>query len=77
MSESPADIVKRYYYKCINIVDEVCYTEWKHEECRILREILFELTGDEKYRTYDRVWKSSNHINDILDNLIDEAENKE
>ena len=74
MTEDPIDVVKRYYYECLNITDGVCYTEWKHEECRILRNILFELTGEEQYSSYDKVWKSFSKVNELLDEEIENAE---
>jgi len=29
----------------------ICDLTWKHEDCRVLMDILFELTEDDKYRT--------------------------
>ena len=77
MTKNSIDVIKRYYYQCINIVNDVCYTEWKHDECKTLRKILFELTGEEKYSSYDKIWESSLKVNEILDNLVHDAENKE
>jgi hypothetical protein len=37
---------------CINTVDTgICDLTWKHEDCRVLMEILFELTQDDKYKS--------------------------
>ena len=32
--------------------DKICDLTWKHEDCRILMDILFDLTLEEKYRTW-------------------------
>ena len=29
----------------------ICDLTWKHEDCRVLMDILFELTQDDKYKT--------------------------
>jgi len=31
--------------------DGLCDLTWKHEDCRVLMSILFELTNDDKYKT--------------------------
>lgn len=31
----------------------ICDLTWKHEDCRVLMDIVFELTEDEKYKTSD------------------------
>lgn len=32
--------------------DKICDLTWKHDDCRILMDILFDLTLEEKYRTW-------------------------
>ena len=43
------DKLDSYLNKCINVENGNCYTAWKHDECRILMEILYDLTRDKKY----------------------------
>lgn len=45
----PIEVIKRHYYSCLNVEDHRCATEWKHDECYVLRKILFEITGDSIY----------------------------
>ena len=40
--------------------EDGCDIEWKHDECRILREILFEITGEEKYSGKGKWWVNDN-----------------
>lgn len=32
--------------------DKICDLTWKHDDCRVLMDILFELTLEEKYRAW-------------------------
>jgi hypothetical protein len=38
---------------CLNakVNDGLCDLSWKHLDCRVLMDILFELTNDDKYKT--------------------------
>jgi hypothetical protein len=40
---------------CLNAKSNngICDLTWKHEDCRVLMEILFELTEDEKFKVSD------------------------
>ncbi len=42
-------VIKRHYHSCLNVVDDICTVEWKHEVCKELRAILLEVTGEQKY----------------------------
>lgn len=44
---------QRINIQCLNAQDNngICDLTWKHEDCRVLMNILFELTEDEKYKT--------------------------
>lgn len=32
--------------------DKICDLTWKHDDCKVLMDILFDLTLEEKYRTW-------------------------
>lgn len=34
---------------CLNVSEGKCYTWWRHEDCGRLMNILYDLTGNEKY----------------------------
>ena len=38
---------------CLNakVNDGICDLSWKHDDCRVLMDILFELTGNDQYKT--------------------------
>lgn len=39
---------------CMNAEETgICDLTWKHEDCRVLMEILFELTEDDKFKVSD------------------------
>ena len=42
--------IESYLNKCLNVKDGQCRLTWKHEDCRVLMEILYEITGDNKYK---------------------------
>ena len=44
------NVVESYLNRCLNVVDGRCSLTWKHEECRVLMEILYEITQDNKYQ---------------------------
>lgn len=46
---------QRILTQCLNAQDNngICDLTWKHLDCRVLMEILFELTEDEKYKVSD------------------------
>lgn len=54
------EIILRKYNKCLNMQEDGCDIEWKHDECRILREILFEITGEERYSGKGKWWVNDN-----------------
>ena len=43
---------ERISKQCLNAADNngICDLTWKHEDCRVLMEILFELTEDDKFK---------------------------
>ena len=51
-----------YLNKCLNVENGQCSLTWKHEECKVLMDILYDLTRDDKYK--EKPWKfDSKQIN--------------
>jgi len=52
MTHSPDSInlIEGYLNKCLNVENGRCNLTWKHEDCRVLMEILYEMTEDNKYK---------------------------
>jgi hypothetical protein len=48
--------IESYLNKCLNVENGNCYISWKHDDCRVLMEILYDLTKDEKYT--EKPWKA-------------------
>jgi hypothetical protein len=44
------DVIESYLNKCLNVKDGRCNLTWKHDDCKVLMDILFELTKDNKYK---------------------------
>jgi hypothetical protein len=44
------NVVESYLNKCLNVKDGRCNLTWKHDDCRVLMEILYEMTEDNKYK---------------------------
>jgi hypothetical protein len=42
--------VESYLNKCLNVEDGQCNLTWKHEDCKVLMDILYDLTEDVKYK---------------------------
>jgi len=42
--------IESYLNKCLNVEDGRCSLTWKHDECRTLMEILYDLTQEDKYK---------------------------
>ena len=49
-SAKSIDLVESYLNKCLNVNDGRCNLTWKHEDCKVLMEILYEMTEDKKYK---------------------------
>jgi hypothetical protein len=48
---------KKLRRQCLNSADTgVCDITWKHEDCRAIMDMLFDLSEDEKYLTNDWVY---------------------
>jgi|GEM_PF-6072185 hypothetical protein len=44
------DVIESYLNKCLNVKDGRCNLTWKHEDCKVLMDILYELTENDKYK---------------------------
>ena len=44
------DVIESYLNKCLNVKDGKCNLTWKHEDCKVLMDILYELTENDKYK---------------------------
>ncbi len=44
------NVVEAYLNRCLNVKDGRCNMTWRHDECRVLMEILYEMTEDNKYK---------------------------
>jgi hypothetical protein len=53
-SPQSINVVESYLNKCLNVKDGRCNLTWKHDDCRVLMEILYEMTEDNKYK--EEVW---------------------
>ena len=42
--------IESYLNKCGNVENGICNLTWKHEDCKVLMEILYEITQDNKYK---------------------------
>ncbi len=41
--------IESYLNKCLNVENGRCNLTWKHDDCKALMDILYDLTEDEKY----------------------------
>jgi len=49
-SAKSIDLIESYLNKCLNVKDGKCNLTWKHEDCKVLMDILYEMTEDKKYK---------------------------
>ena len=42
-------LIESYLNKCLNVENGKCNLTWKHEDCKTLMAILYEMTEDDKY----------------------------
>ena len=49
-SADSINVIESYLNKCLNVKNGRCNLTWKHEECKVLMEILYEMTKDNKYK---------------------------
>ena len=47
--------VEFYLNKCLNVEDGQCNLSWKHDDCKVLMDILYDLTEDVKYK--ESLWR--------------------
>ena len=48
-SDEILSIIETRYYECPNVENGRCSTWWKHDDCAVLSELLFKITGNKKY----------------------------
>jgi hypothetical protein len=44
------NVIEGYLNKCLNVENGKCDLAWKHDDCRVLMDILYEMTEDNKYK---------------------------
>jgi len=49
-SSHSINVVEGYLNKCLNVENGRCNLSWKHDDCKVLMEILYEMTEDNKYK---------------------------
>lgn len=49
------DKIESYLNKCLNVEDGQCSLTWKHEECKVLMDMLYDLTENVKYK--EKTWR--------------------
>jgi hypothetical protein len=42
--------IESYLNKCLNVENGHCTLTWKHDDCKVLMDILYNLTEDDKYK---------------------------
>ena len=47
--------IESYLNKCLNVENGQCSTSWRHYDCKLIMDILYDLTEDEKYK--EKEWK--------------------
>jgi hypothetical protein len=47
------NLIESYLNKCLNVENGKCNLTWKHDDCKVLMDILYEMTQDEKYKEKD------------------------
>jgi len=47
--------LESYLNKCLNVENGQCSTTWRHDDCKLIMDILYDLTEDEKYK--EKEWK--------------------
>ena len=63
------NVIESYLNKCSNVVDGRCNLTWKHEECKVLMEILYEMTEDNKYK--EKEWLFDPNQKLLWDQMLD------
>ena len=51
--------IESYLNKCLNVENGQCSTTWRHDECKTLMDILYDLTEDEKYKEKEWVFDTN------------------
>lgn len=68
-SAKSIDLVESYLNKCLNVKDGRCNLTWKHEDCKVLMEILYEMTEDKKYKEEEWLFDPNQKL--LWDQMLD------
>ena len=49
-SSHSINVIEGYLNQCLNVENGKCNLAWKHDDCRVLMDILYEMTEDNKYK---------------------------
>ena len=42
--------IESYLNKCLNVEEGQCNMTWRHDDCKLLMDILYDITENEKYK---------------------------
>ncbi len=68
-SAKSINVVESYLNKCLNVKDGKCNLTWKHEDCKVLMEILYEMTEDKKYKEEEWLFDPNQKL--LWDQMLD------
>ena len=63
------DLIESYLNRCLNVKNGRCNLTWKHEECRVLMEILYDMTQDNKYKEEEWLFDPNQKL--LWDQMLD------
>ena len=46
--------IESYLNRCLNVEDGQCNLTWRHDDCKLLMDILYDITENEKYK--EKFW---------------------
>lgn len=76
-AEEIINLIEEQYMSCPNIVGSegrlFCYTWWRHDECELLRELLYKITNDFKYTLPD----VKREISEAVEQMIKDPKSNE
>lgn len=47
--------IESYLNKCLNVENGKCNITWRHDHCKLLMDILYDITEDERYKEKELV----------------------
>ena len=51
--------IEFYLNKCLNVENGQCSTTWRHDHCKLLMDILYDITEDEKYKEKEWIFDAN------------------